>query len=331
VTRRPRALLSMWPDVVPEAFPPAGRRRLESVVDLLAPTPLQSLDGPEARHLADIDVLVTSWGALPLDDEMWGRAPGLRGVFHAAGSVKAVIPAESWPDELVVTSATALGARPVVEYTLAMVALSAHRALPLAQAYRAGTYPPVRGRRGRHGLRVGIVGASSIGRGVIAALVSDGWTVTVYDPVVDPSVIRALGARPVELDDLCRESDIVSLHAPEIPATRGMIDARRLSLMPAGATLINTARGGLVDHDALAAACRTGRLDAVLDVTDPEPLPADHELLRLPNVLCTPHAAGVQGSEIAGLGEFIVDELDRYSRGEQLHGTVDRLLVPTLA
>ena len=189
----------------------------------------------------------------------------------------------------------------------------------------------MRGRRGRFGLRIGVVGASAIGRGVIQRLVADGWDVAVYDPVVDPAVVRAMGARQLELDELCAHSDILTLHAPSLPGTRGMIDARRLALLPDGATLINTARGALLDHDALRAECLSGRLDAVLDVTEPEPLAPGDILLSLPNVVCTPHAAGVQGSEIGEMGAFILDEVQRYRAGQPLTGAVDPGLLPTLA
>ncbi|GAB4005772.1 hypothetical protein GCM10029992_54610 [Glycomyces albus] len=135
---------------------------------------------------------------------------------------------------------------------------------------------------------VGIVGASRIGRAVIGLLADHGVRTLIADPYLGPREARELGAEPVGLDDLCRRSDLVSLHAPALPETAGMIDARRLALLRDGAALINTARGSLVDTAALTAECATGRISAVLDVTDPEPLPPDHPLLRLPNVFVTP-------------------------------------------
>lgn len=331
MTRRPRALLSMWEDVVPEVFPASLREELHRTVELLDERPLQSLQDAPARHLERAEVLITSWGAVCVDAAVLARAPKLRGVFHAAGSIKSVVGDAAWRAGLDVTSAVQVGAGPVIDYTVAMVTLSAHRALPLARAYSRSGFPSVRGRRGRYGLKIGVVGASAIGRGVIERLIADGWDVAVYDPVVDPALIRAMGAGQVELDELCRESDILTLHAPSLPDTWRMIDARRLALLPDGATLINTARGALVDHDALRAECVSGRLDAVLDVTDPEPLANDDVLLRLPNVICTPHAAGVQGSEIGAMGAFVLDEVRRYAAGEPLRGAVDPGLLPTLA
>jgi phosphoglycerate dehydrogenase-like enzyme len=110
--------------------------------------------------------------------------------------------------------------------------------------------------------------------------------------------------------------------APALPQTRHLIDARRLDLLKDGAALINTGRGSLVDTAALTAHCAKGRIEAVLDVTEPDPLPADHPLLHLPNVLVTPHLAGSQGRELRRLGEFAVAEVERLVRGEPLLGTI---------
>jgi phosphoglycerate dehydrogenase-like enzyme len=137
---------------------------------------------------------------------------------------------------------------------------------------------------------------------------------------VDAAEAAALGATLVDLDTLVATSDVVSLHAPSLPETRHLIDARRLALMPDGAVLVNTARGALVDTDALVAECAAGRLSAVLDVTEPEPLPVGHPLFGLPSVLVTPHVAGAQGNEI-----------ERLVQGEPLRGLVRAEDLPRIA
>ncbi|WP_272868247.1 NAD(P)-dependent oxidoreductase, partial [Mangrovactinospora gilvigrisea] len=127
-----------------------------------------------------------------------------------------------------------------------------------------------------------------------------------------------LGAAPVDLDTLARRSQVVSLHAPDLPETRQLLDRRRLALLPDGALVVNTARGALIDTAALAEEAASGRLDAVLDVTDPEPLPPGHPLFDLPNVLLTPHLAGALGNEVPRLGEAALAELHRYAAGQAL-------------
>src|SRR5262249_54884850 len=148
----------------------------------------------------------------------------------------------------------------------------------------------------------GVIGASRIGRRVIELLRPFDLDVYLFDPYVDAALAESLGVHLVDLDVLLRTCDVVSVHAPQTPQTLDLIGADQLALMRDGATLINTARGGLVDPDALAKELLRGRLCAVLDVTDPEPLPSDSALYELPNVFVTPHIAGSHGNELARLG-----------------------------
>lgn len=169
---------------------------------------------------------------------------------------------------------------------------------------------------------VGVVGCSRVGRRVIELLRQLDVTVLVHDPYLPESELRALGAIPTGLDQLVAAGDVVSLHAPATEETRHLMDRRRLALLRDGATLINTARGSLVDTEALIAELRTGRIDAVLDVTEPDPLPADSPLFDLPNVTLTPHVAGSLGSELRRMGAFAVAEVERYAAGRPLAGLV---------
>jgi phosphoglycerate dehydrogenase-like enzyme len=139
-----------------------------------------------------------------------------------------------------------------------------------------------------------------------------------YDPYVDAGQATALGVELTDLDDMIRRSDVLTVHAPELPETRHLLDARRLALLPDHATVINTARGSLVDTDALAAGCVSQRLSAILDVTDPEPLPADSPLYRLPNVRLTPHITGAMHAEARRPSATALDELARFADGRPL-------------
>jgi phosphoglycerate dehydrogenase-like enzyme len=176
---------------------------------------------------------------------------------------------------------------------------------------------------GNYGRRVGVVGASRIGRRVLELLRPFDLRPALTDPYVDEREAAALGVPLLPLDDLLRTSDIVTVHAPETPETRHLIGRRELALMPDGAVLINTARGALVDHDALVAELRAGRLTAILDVTDPEPLPADSPLHDLPGVFVTPHLAGSQGNELARLGLTVAEEAERLLAGGKPAYAVD--------
>jgi D-3-phosphoglycerate dehydrogenase / 2-oxoglutarate reductase len=141
---------------------------------------------------------------------------------------------------------------------------------------------------------LGLVGLGRIGQRVATKARAFDMRVVGVDPQLPATAAQALGVELVELDELLRESDCVSLHVPLTGETRHMIDARALGLMRPQAGLINIGRGGLVDESALVRALDTGQLmGAALDVTEVEPLPSDSPLLDAPNVILTPHVAWV--------------------------------------
>ncbi|MER6174223.1 hydroxyacid dehydrogenase [Streptosporangium sp. NPDC001681] len=318
------AAFAMQPRLVPELFPPDLRHRL-SLVTRVDERVIESFDGP-----LDVEILITGWGCPRIDADVLAAAPRLRAVVHAAGSVKGHLTAEVFDRGLAVSSAAEANALPVAEFTLAMLVLAAKQVIVKARAYSTrgwsgdplpGVATPSEG-GGLIGAVVGVIGASRVGRLVMERLRDHGAHILLSDPYISPAQAAALGARPVPLDDLCREAELVTVHAPALPETRGLLDERRLALLRDGAVLVNTARGSLIDTDALVRHCATGRIGAVLDVTDPEPLPLGHPLLALPNVLVTPHLSGARGRELCRLGEFAVAEVERLARGLPLRGTV---------
>lgn len=219
-------------------------------------------------------------------------------------TVKTFLAPEAYERGIAVSSAAEANAVPVAEFTLAAIIMGAKRAFPLAHLFRTRrthrTSADLDRQHwiGTHGLTVGVVGASRIGRRVIELLRVLDAEVLLYDPYVSAAEAELLGVTSTDLDTLMATSDVVTVHAPDTPATRHLLDARRIGLMRPGTLLVNTARGRLVDTEALTGHLVSGRLDAVLDVTDPEPLPGGHPLWDLPNVFITPHMAGAQGNEV---------------------------------
>lgn len=329
---RPTAVLAMGPEVAELVFPAAVRDRLSEHVRLIPGRVNAQPDDVSLALLADAEILVSGWGCPRLTADVLARAPRLRAVMHAAGTVKSLVSDAMWERGIVVSSAADANAGPVVAHTLALITLAARRTLAAAAGYPKG-WPAFSSRTGADGSTVGIVGASRIGRGVLAGLRGSdaGYELLLSDPYVTDEDARALGATRVGLAELCSRSAVVSVHAPLLPETERLLDGRMLALIPDGGAVINTARGPIVDTDALTAECASGRLEAYLDVTDPEPLPPEHPLLALPNVLVTPHVAGAQGSELRRLGAYAVDEVARWVAGEPLHGEVGRRSLDRLA
>jgi phosphoglycerate dehydrogenase-like enzyme len=323
VTVRPVAVFALHPWARDEAFPPGVLDRLTRLVDIDPGLTLTSFRAPDARRaLRDADILISGWGCPRIDAAVLDAAPRLRACIHAAGTVKKHLDPVVFERGLAVSSAAAANAVPVAEFTMAALILGAKNAFTRARGYALDDRSTSAG-PGLTGSTVGIVGASRIGRLVLSWLERFPVTPLLYDPHVTVQQALQLGAEKVDLDTLCRRSNLLTIHAPALPETHHLIDRRRLALLPDGAALINTARGSLVDTEALTRECATGRISAILDVTDPEPLPPGHRLLTLPNVFVTPHLAGAQGREIRSLGEFATAEIGRYLRGEPLHGGVE--------
>jgi phosphoglycerate dehydrogenase-like enzyme len=328
MTRRPHALVAMSPDSFDQLFEAGSLARLTELADIPLPVAATDLSRPEGlAALATAEVLVTGWGCPPLTAGILAHAPALRAVFHAAGTVKDHITPECWQRGIIVTTAADANAIPVAEYTLAAVLLAGKRFFEYGAAYqeRAGSWTPWRDQMisgVKYPRTIGLVGLSRIGRRVADALRAFDATVLASDPYATPADAEALGVRLTGLDELLAASSIVSLHAPSLPETRHLLDKRTLALLPDGATAINTARGALIDTEALTAECVSGRLSAVLDVTDPEPLPAASPLYGLANVTITPHIAGALGGETRRMTDLALDELDRYRRGAPLRHQV---------
>lgn len=318
----------MRPDLVPLIFPPPVLRWIGELADVSKVPVADRFDDPAiAGLLPSVEVLVTGWDCPPVDAAVLDAMPHLRAVLHAAGSVKQHLTHEFWDRGLLVSSAADANAVPVAEYTVSAILLAGKGVFGLRERYRAArAFVPadVVDGVGNFGLRVGVVGASRIGRRVINLLRAFDVEVFLTDPHVDEAAASDLGATLVDLDKLMATCDVVSLHAPDIPDTHRMIDRDRLSLMRDGGVIINTARGALVDSGALTRELVEGRLSAVLDVTDPEPLPADSPLFDLPNVFLTPHIAGSQGNELARMGESTAAELERLVHGRPLRHAIRR-------
>ncbi|MEO7055934.1 MAG: hydroxyacid dehydrogenase [Caldimonas sp.] len=197
-----------------------------------------------------------------------------------------------------VIPATGANALSVAEYVIAAAMLLLRGAYGSTAAVAGGGWPRVALSGGREiaGKTLGLVGFGSIGQLVAKLGAGLGMRVVAFDPALPPSaaVYAAAGVVPIGLAELVATSDVVSLHVPSVEATRGLFDSHRIAAMKRGAILVNTARGGIVDEPALAAALRSGHLGgAAVDVFAHEPFAAGSAFEGCPNLLLTPHVAGV--------------------------------------
>ena len=328
---QPNIVIAHWSGL--ELFGEADLDRLRALGTLLNTEPIGAWDDQADAVLAEAEVIVGHWGCPPLDTAMLDRTPQLGLFAYAAGTVKMTLTDAVWDRGIRVTSGANANAEPVAEFTLAAVLFANKGVLWRRGPADFSALSDLGDRQwGNYGRTVGIVGASLIGRRVVELLRAfPNLKVTLYDPYVTEEEAVSLGVEKLELDELCAGADVLSVHAPALPETMHMIGPTQLSALPDGATVINTSRGPLIDHEALMPHLESGRLYAILDVTDPEPLPEDSPLLEMPNVWISPHLAGSQGTELARMTDYVIEEVRRWSAGEPALNEVTRDRLATMA
>jgi phosphoglycerate dehydrogenase-like enzyme len=315
-------LYVMRPDSFDDVYGPDERAAIERHLRIGAPPMAAGQLTPEL--LADLEVLVTAWQGPQLTAELLDAAPKLQLVLYGAGSIKGIVTPESWARGVRITTANTAIAHAVAEFALAEILISLkHGWRYIIRSRAEGTWQKRGNELGANGATVGLVSFGATGQATAKLLSRFDLNLLAYDPYVDPAVAEAHGVRLVGLDELIARSDVVSLHVPNLPATRHMVSTAFLEAMKRGATLINTSRGAVVDENALVEVLsRRADLFAVLDVTDPEPPAAGSPLFSLPNIVVTPHIAGSLGKERRRQGRLMAEELARYVAGEPMQHEV---------
>ena len=215
----------------------------------------------------------------------------------------------------------------VADQTLAFMLATTRQVLSNCHAVREGRWglaTPLEQMRTLRDLTVGLVGFGRIGREVAARLQPFHCRVLVHDPAVTDEAVQKSGCHSARMDQLFAESDLISLHCPSMPQTRGMINRDSLSAMKQGAILINVARGDLIDSDALCEALLKKHLSAAaLDVFTPEPIPSDHPMLQMENVIFASHIASCSVRAVRTLRETAATIAAMALRGEPLPNIVN--------
>ncbi len=322
--RRPTGLFILGQDAYDVVYAPAAAAEIAKRVTLVAPPQTKESIVDRTDLLADVDVIFSGWGAPTMDAAFLAAAPRLKAVFYGAGAINGWCTQAVWDRGIAVTTANDANAIPVAEYTLGTMFVALKHGYRLAHhGGHPGGFKVRPEILGVYHSTIGLVGMGTIARLLVRMLAPFHPTLLTYDPFLADDDAKRLGVTRVSLEQLFARSDVVSLHAPDLPATRGMVTGGLLSSMRPGAAFINTSRGSLVREAELAAVLRARPdLQAILDVTDVEPLPADSPLLSLPNLTLTPHIAGSQGRECQRMGQYMVDELDRYLAGRPMHWQV---------
>ncbi len=274
-----------------------------------------------AGQIGGCTVVITGWGTPEITAEVLAAAGDLRIIAHSAGSVRRLIPIAALEQGIAVTHAAALIAEAVAEFTVFGMLLGLrwpHRQNAWMHAGKPWSECRAVGGNLLEAQRVGLIGCGYVARRVIKKLQGFGMPIAVYDPYLPDAQAAELGVTRVSLEELFSTCRVIANHAPTTPETDGMVTAAHFKLLQDGGVFINNARARAVNQDDMIAELATGRIRAVLDVFNPEPLLPDSPLRGMENVFLTPHMAGQSDDTRMRQGAAMVDELERYLNGEPL-------------
>jgi phosphoglycerate dehydrogenase-like enzyme len=321
---KPKGIYIFTPQFFEKVYGPDTRRELQTLVDL----PDRVYSAEEVRRhpklVRDVELIFSSWGGPLLDEAFLTSASHLKAFFYGAGTVKGIVTDAFWSRDIPITTAASANAVPVAEFAHAQILLSLKRVWWYTQEIQCrGGWPDsvsnVADLAGAYGSTVGIFSLGMIGRMVCEKLKANKVNVIAYDPFFPPERASELGVELVAIEDLFRHSDVVSLHAPWLKETEDIVSKRLLRLMKKNATLINTARGRLINEAGLIETLQERPdLFALLDVTAKEPPENGSPLYALPNVVLTPHIAGSVANECRRMGLLMLEELKRFLDGKPL-------------
>lgn len=272
------------------------------------------------RLAAEAEVVVA--GNSPLTREFLSALPQLKGVIRLGIGVDSVDLAAATELGIVVANVPDFCAEEVAEHALGLMFAVTRKMVLADRKSRAGQWVPgmdalLRPMRRLSGQTLGLIGLGKIGRTLARKARAMDLVVIAYDPHVSPDAAQAAGVPLMGLEEMLPRTDILSLHVPDTAETRGLVNARTLALLKPGAILINTARGPVVEEDALCAALASGRLaGAGLDVLQKEPLRLPHPLAEFDNVVFTCHYASLSEDSYAIMRQQVSEQAAQILRGE---------------
>ncbi|GAA2607591.1 phosphoglycerate dehydrogenase [Streptomyces axinellae] len=275
--------------------------------------------GELLERIAGADALIA--GMDPVTAEVMDAAPRLKVIAKHGVGTDTIDVGAARERGIPVVYAPGSNSRAVAEYTFGLILDATRRITASHTAVADGEWPKLFGPE-LHGRCLGLVGFGRIGRLVGGYARAFGMRVLAHDPHVPDESVSKAGAEPVSLDAALSRADVLSLHLP--PAGAPLLDATRLAAVRPGAIVVNAARGGLIDSDALAEALRSGHLAAAaLDAFAVEPLPAGHVLRTAPNVTLTSHMAACTPQANRAMGLMVAEDIVRVLDGEPPHHTAD--------
>jgi phosphoglycerate dehydrogenase-like enzyme len=324
---KPKAIISIHKHFEGQVFTESEISTIAGLTDLAGVYMDAEAVRKDETLLRELQVVFAGWGSIAADTDFLAKAPNFKAMFGACGSVRPITSEAFWErDDLIVTSAAHANAIPVAEYCLSTILFSLKlgwRHIRRTRAERSWQWEP--SVPGGFRSTVGLVSLGEIGRKTLELLRPFDLDVCVYSTSMSEEKARELGVRRLSLEDLFAQADVISVHTPDLPATKGMIHGGLLERMKPDATLINSARGAVIDQDALLEVWKARPdLTAVLDVVLPDPPPPESKLYDYENIVLTPHIAGSMYGETRRLAQYTIDACREFLDGKTPEHTVTK-------
>ena len=309
-------------DKIAQVYAADRRERIAGLTDLYPDVVSGDNLDRHLPQLGDLQVIFSTWGFPDLSEEALSQMPSLEIVLYAAGTVKSFARPLLERGIIVEGARTAIAMK-VAQFTSAQVLLACKGYFRIVREFSQPGGQSVYGRiqpgPGYFAETVAVLGLGAVGSRVVGQLTGCEMTILAVDPTRTPEEAERLGVSLVGLEEAFRRAHVVTCHLPNLESLRHVIAEEHFRSMRENATFINTGRGAQVDHDALIRVMKDRPdLTALLDVTDPEPMPEGSEIYALPNVLLSTHFAGSTGNERLSLADFVIEEFIRWQDGGSL-------------
>jgi phosphoglycerate dehydrogenase-like enzyme len=308
-----KAVYFLTDECFDDVYGPDDRKIIENRVEIVAHLDAKRY-ASSSQIWTGVEVIMASWGMVPIDEEFLRRFPDVRVILYGAGSIRYFATETMWQRGIRVTSAAAANGVPVAEYALSQILFSLKHGWRQARDLRASRkVPPSRRPPGNYQSTVGLLALGMVGKKLAELLRPFDLKLIGYDPYAPVEVARENHVTLVSLDEVFASADVISCHLPSLDKTAGMLQERHFAAMKVDATFINSGRGQVVDEPGfISVLSRRPDLTAILDVTHPEPPAPDSPFYTLPNVVLTPHIAGSMGRECRRMGRMMSEELALY-------------------
>lgn len=326
------ALFYDYSPIEGNVYSPPSRAKVAALTDLYPHVITAANFEQHAAALADVEVIFATWGMIRFEERHFKAMPRLKAVFYAAGNVKAFAEPLIEHDVILVSAwqANAIG---VAEMCLSQILLSLRGYFRTVRQYRdKKTFEAKQfARPGVQGETIGMIGMGKIGQRLTHLLQDYPLEVIAYDPFLTAERAAQLSVELVDLDQVFSRSMVVCNHMPDLPDTRGALQRAHFSAMREGATFVNTGRGAqVVERDLIDVLQSRPDLTALLDVSWPEPPPADSQMWQLPNIVISPHIGGATGDEVVRLVDLVVSEFEAWRDGKPLQHQVTARILATM-